>query len=79
MLRAANPSDSAVMQQVEAVGRAEMAVRKNRVGLMLQIKRLLGPDTWQKVEAELGEFRREFRFLRHGGLEVAPARPEPRK
>jgi Spy/CpxP family protein refolding chaperone len=79
LLRAANPSDSAVMQQLETVGRAEMAVRKNRVGLMLQIKRLLGPDTWQKVEAELGESRREFRFLRHGGLEVAPGRPEPRK
>ena len=79
LLRAANPSDSAVMQQLETVGRAEMAVRKNRVGLMLQIKRLLGPDTWQKVEAELGESRREMRFLRHGGVWVAPERPEPRK
>jgi Spy/CpxP family protein refolding chaperone len=79
LLRAENPSDSAVMQQLETVGRAEMAMRKNRVGLMLQIKRLLGPDTWQKVEAELGEVRREVRFLRRGTLEEAPRRPEPRK
>jgi Spy/CpxP family protein refolding chaperone len=77
LLRAENPSDNAVMQQLETVGRAEMAMRKNRVGLMLQIKRLLGPDTWQKVEAELGEVRREFRILRHGSLEPAPRRPEP--
>jgi len=82
LLRAPNPSDSAVMQQLEVVGRAEMAMRKNRVGLMLQIKKLLGPDTWQKVEAELGEFRREIRFMRRGAPEEAPSRPErpePRK
>lgn len=79
LLRAPNPSENAVMQQLEVVGRAEMAMRKNRVGLMLQIKKLLGPDTWQKVEAELGEFRREIRVLRRGALEEAPGRPEPRK
>jgi Spy/CpxP family protein refolding chaperone len=79
LLRAENPSDNAVMQQLETVGRAEMAVRKNRVGLMLQIKRLLGPDTWQKVEAELGEVRREFRILRHGSFEEGTRRPEPRR
>jgi Spy/CpxP family protein refolding chaperone len=85
LLRAPNPSENAVMQQLEVVGRAEMAMRKNRVGLMLQIKRLLGPDTWQKIEAEMGEFRREIRFLRRGAPEEAPrrpeapSRPEPRK
>jgi hypothetical protein len=54
-----------------------MAMRKNRVGLMLQIKRLLGPDIWQKVEAELGEFRREIRFMRRGPPGEAPGAPEP--
>jgi hypothetical protein len=78
LLREPNPSESAVMQQLEVVGRAEMAMRKNRVGLMLQIKRLLGPDTWQKVEAELGEMRREFRILRRGPHEETPRPPEPR-
>lgn len=79
LLRAPSPSESAVMQQLEVVGRAEMAMRKNRVGLMLQIKRLLGPDIWQKVEAELGEMRREVRILRRGSFEEPPGRPEPRK
>jgi hypothetical protein len=78
LLRDPNPSESAVMQQLEVVGRAEMAMRKNRVGLMLHIKRLLGPDTWEKVEAELGEHRREFRLLRRGSLQGAPTPPEPR-
>lgn len=81
LLRSPNPSDNAVMQQVEGVGRAEMAVRKNRIGLMLQIKRLLGPDNWQKLEAEMGEARREVRILRRvapPGAE-APRPPEPRK
>jgi hypothetical protein len=82
LLRAPSPSENAVMQQLEVVGRAEMAMRKNRVGLMLQIKRLLGPDTWQKIEAELGDFRREIRYMRRGSLEEPPGRPErpePRK
>lgn len=81
LLRSPNPADSAVMQQVEAVGRAELAVRKNRIGLMLQIKRLLGPDTWQKLEAEMGDMRREIRILRHGPPtdEQRTRPPEPRR
>jgi hypothetical protein len=80
LLRSQNPSESAVMQQVDTVGRAEMAVRKNRIGLMLHIKRLLGPDTWQKLEAEMGEMRRELRFMRHPSFEEKGSRrSEPRK
>jgi hypothetical protein len=80
LLRSSNPAESAVMQQVEVVGRAETAVRKNRIGLMLQIKRLLGPDTWQKLEAEMGEMRREIRIMRRGAFDDEGARrPEPRK
>jgi hypothetical protein len=64
------------MQQVEAVGRAETAVRKNRIGLMLQMKQLLGPDNWQKFEAELGEVRMH---RRGGPEEEGPRRPEQRR
>ncbi|HEX8700438.1 MAG TPA: hypothetical protein VF815_16435 [Myxococcaceae bacterium] len=79
-LRAASPSENAVLQQVETVGRAETAVRRNRIGLMLQIKRLLGPDTWQKLEAELGDTRREIRVLRRVPLEDGmPVPPEKRQ
>lgn len=47
-------NEATVKELVERVGRAETAVRQNRVGLMLSIKKLLGPELWQKVEAEMG-------------------------
>jgi hypothetical protein len=53
-LRQPSPNEGTVKELVEKVGRAETAVRQNRVGLMVAIKKLLGPDTWQKLEAEMG-------------------------
>jgi hypothetical protein len=53
-LRQASPNEGTVKELVEKVGRAETAVRQNRVGLMVAIKKLLGPDAWQKLEAEMG-------------------------
>ncbi len=80
LLRSSSPSDAAVMQQVDTVGRAETAMRKNRLALMLQIKRLLGPDNWQKLEAEMGDVRREIRIMRRMGPDGEGHRPpEPPK
>ncbi|MFL5348002.1 MAG: periplasmic heavy metal sensor [Hyalangium sp.] len=81
LLHSSNPNENAVMQQVEAVGRAETAVHKNRVGLMLQIQRILGPDAWQKLQAEMGDMRREFHRPppRPGPQEDGARPPEPRK
>jgi hypothetical protein len=53
-LRQPSPNEASVMQLAEKVGQAETAVRKNRLGLMVSIKKLLGPETWRKLEAELG-------------------------
>jgi hypothetical protein len=53
-LRQPSPNEGTVKDLVEKVGRAETAVRQNRVGLMVAIKKLLGPDVWQKLEAEMG-------------------------
>lgn len=53
-LRQPSPNEGTVKELVEKVGRAETAVRQNRVGLMVAIKKLLGPDAWQKLEAEMG-------------------------
>ncbi|XXF80855.1 hypothetical protein P2318_14170 [Myxococcaceae bacterium GXIMD 01537] len=83
LLRSQNPSDSEVMRQVDEVGRAETAVRKNRIGLMLAIKRLLGPDTWAKLEAEMGDgvtsrrVRVERRVVSPDDDGAAPAAPPP--
>lgn len=62
----ATPDEGKVMAKLDAIGKAETALRKNRVGLMLKIRKLLGPDTWQKLEAELPAFGPERGFM-HGG------------
>jgi Spy/CpxP family protein refolding chaperone len=47
------PDEAKVFGKLEGVTRAELAVRRNRVGLMLKIRKLLGPDLWSKLEAEM--------------------------
>ncbi|MFP2904405.1 hypothetical protein ACLESD_04985 [Pyxidicoccus sp. 3LFB2] len=86
LLRAPTPDESGIFKQAEEVGRAETAVRRNRLGLMVQVKKLLGPDLWQKLEAEMGPMRleRRVKILRgpHGEEDVPPrpgAAPAPRK
>ncbi len=68
-----SPDESTVNVKLEAVSKAELSVRKNRVGLMLKIRRLLGPELWEKVQAELPPmdamgpghaFRREVRVIK---------------
>lgn len=73
------PEESVVLSKVELVGRAELAVRKNRVVLMLRIRKLLGPEAWDRLQAEFpgpnmmlmgppmgGGQRREVRVIKHG-------------
>ncbi len=45
--------DATVMQKLDAISRAELAVRKNRMGLMLRIRKLVGPETWDKLQSAL--------------------------
>lgn len=75
LLSAPSQDERAILQQVEEVGRAETAVRRNRVGLMVQIKKLLGPDLWQKLEAEMGPMRIEKRIEIRKGPPGAPGEP----
>ncbi|HEX5750414.1 MAG TPA: periplasmic heavy metal sensor [Archangium sp.] len=84
-LRQPAPNEGSVKDLVEKVGRAETAVRQNRVGLMVAIKKALGPDNWQKLEAEMGSlsmggFPRRVHVLRRiedprGGPPGAPVPP----
>lgn len=52
-LTATQVDEAAVMSRLEVVSRAELAVRKNRMGLLVRIKKLLGPDAWDRLQAEL--------------------------
>jgi len=48
--------EKVAMARLDEVSRAELAVKKNRLSLMLRIRALLGPDTWQKLQAEMPPF-----------------------
>lgn len=70
--------EAAVMNKLEVVSRAELAVRKNRMGLMVRIRKTVGPEAWEKLQAEMpgpdrmmmgppgAGMRREIRIIRNG-------------
>lgn len=71
--------EATVMNKLEAVSRAELAVRKNRMGLMVRIRKTVGPDAWERLQAEMPGpgggmmmgpggpgMHREIRIIRNG-------------
>lgn len=52
-LSATAPDEAAVMAKLEGVNRAELQVRKNRMGLLLRIRNTVGPVLWEKLQGEL--------------------------
>jgi uncharacterized membrane protein len=52
-LAAQQVDESAVMNKLEVVSRAELAVRKNRMALLVRIRKLVGPEAWEKIQAEM--------------------------
>jgi len=83
-LTGSQADEAAVMNKLELVSRAELAVRKNRLGLLVRIRKLLGPDAWEKLQAEMpgpgpgmmmmlpppGGVRREVRVINSNGGET---------
>jgi Spy/CpxP family protein refolding chaperone len=50
LLEVAQPDKKAVFEKLEQIGRLEVELRKNRLGLMLDIRALMTPEQWEKVE-----------------------------
>jgi hypothetical protein len=50
-LRSPAPDEARALDLVEAVGRAEIGVRRNRLQLLIRVRRTLGDELWQRVEA----------------------------
>jgi len=48
--------EKVALARLEEVSRAELAVKKNRLSLMLRVRALLGFETWQKLQAEMPPF-----------------------
>ena len=69
-LAQAQVDESTVMNKLEVVSRAELAVRKNRMGLLVRIRKTVGPEAWEKLQAEMpmlggaGGMRHEVRVIR---------------
>jgi Spy/CpxP family protein refolding chaperone len=80
-----SPDESQVMLKLVQVSKAELAVKKNRVGLMLKIRKQLGPELWEKVQAELppmdmggpGFRHREVRIIKNGEGKSVETRDYP--
>lgn len=52
-LTGAAVDEGPALSKLEAVTRAETAVKKNRLGLMIKVRKALGAELWSKLEAEL--------------------------
>ncbi len=50
-LRSPSPDEGKAQELVEAVALSEMAVRKNRVVLLIRVRKVLGDELWQRLEA----------------------------
>ncbi len=50
-IRSASPDEAKIGGLLDAVGRTEAAVRKNRIVLMLRVRKALGEELWQKLES----------------------------
>ncbi len=53
-LAAASPDEASALTKLETANKAELAVRKNRMSLLLRIRGTLGPVFWEKLQAEMG-------------------------
>ncbi|MBL8911519.1 MAG: hypothetical protein JNM17_12565, partial [Archangium sp.] len=52
-LAAQSVDESSVMNKLEVVGRAELAVRKNRMGLLVRIRKAIGAEAWERLQGEM--------------------------
>lgn len=50
MMDAERPEEKAVFAQLEKIAALELDLKKNRIGLMLAVRKLLTPEQWEKME-----------------------------
>jgi Spy/CpxP family protein refolding chaperone len=85
LMSADQPNEAAVFSTIETISKLELKLKKNRVGLMLKIRKLLTRKQWEKLEMfqarrkanrrERRERRRRLRTRRD--IPAAPEPPEP--
>jgi len=79
MMDADRPEEKAVFAQLEKIAALELDLKKNRIGLMLAIRKLLTPEQWEKMElfhARRKEHRSTRRTRRIERRPDAPGLPD---
>jgi Spy/CpxP family protein refolding chaperone len=61
MMAADQPDRNKVFPQIEAIGKLEVELHKNRIGLMLEIRKLVTPEQWEKLEMIWAKHRMDHR------------------
>lgn len=72
LLSADAPDDSAVFAQVDKIGALDTRLKKNRIGLLLKVRRLMTPEQWEKMQMARAAFR-----MRRGHPHAVPVPPMP--
>jgi len=83
-MSADEPRRAKVFKCLEEISALELKLKKNRIGLMLDIKALMTAEQWEKLEmlqaerrAVRREVRRKRRLERRRGRMMAPERLDP--
>ncbi len=50
-LRSQSPDEGRAVERIEALTKAEGAMRRNRILLLVRVRRTLGEELWQRLEA----------------------------
>lgn len=72
------PNEAAIFSKLEKISALELKLKKNRVGLMLKVKKILTPEPWEKLQefqAARQEKRREKRMRRRMRRHAPPGTP----
>jgi Spy/CpxP family protein refolding chaperone len=61
LMQAENPDRAAIFKQIDKIGALRLQMKKARVGLMLDIRKELTPEQWEKLQAFKTEHRMKHR------------------
>jgi Spy/CpxP family protein refolding chaperone len=74
-MQAERPDRAKIFGQLDKLGQIETQMKKNRVGLMLEIRKLVSPEQWQKMEELHAEHKMQRRARRMQNRRAGPDAP----
>ena len=65
LMQADNPDRAAIFKQIDKIGALRLQMKKNRVGLILDIRKELTPEQWKQVQMLKAEHMMKHRQQKH--------------